>query len=138
MLRVSVLRRSAGCPTRVQQSWETSATIVSLRWMCVRDITVTHAAHEGCVNDRPDDALHALTGLVARARRYGKDGGCIDIFGGGGRYWRLSSLIWVGPRPAATWFAMRHAVCRENASRVIDLLSRTYRVWLTRSMFASP
>ena len=31
---------------------------------------------------------------------------------------------------------MRHAVCRENASRMIDLLSRTYRVWLTRSMLA--
>ena len=116
----------------------TAATIVSLRWMCVRDITVTHAAHEGCVNDRPDDALHALTGLVARARRYGKDGPCIDMIGRGGRYWRLGCLVWVGPRPTTTCFAMRPPLCRENASRVIDLLSRTYRVWLTRSMFSSP
>ena len=29
-------------------------------------------------------------------------------------------------------------LCRENASRVIDLLSRTYPVWLTRSMLAPP
>ena len=33
---------------------------------------------------------------------------------------------------------MQPPLCRENASRVIDLLSRTYRVWLTRSMLAPP
>ena len=127
---------SAASTTFPLHCWWVRALTLQSSWMGALIATGKSPTALACTHAWHAHAPHALTGLVARARRYSKDGSCIDMFGRSGRYWQLGSLVRLGPRPTATCFAMRPPRCRENASRVIDLLSRTYRVWLTRSMLA--
>ena len=110
---------SAGCPTRVWQSWDTSATIVVLRGMCVPGITATHDSHEGCVNDRPDDVLHAHCACSPSARRRGQHGIWWTRTDAGRRSRAVGCAVQVVDRPHAACRAMRRAMGRSGARAVM-------------------